>query len=571
MTATLERPRQYTLPSFERQMSVRASILIGLLAFALYLTPALRVVQLNPDVVEYVDVARRLLNGEGYRLGVKAYHFGGTEVLHHGLAERPPLFPLLVAGLLGLGLDLRAVQVVNALLAAVSVGLVAEIGRSLFGRSVGAAAGLLAAISPVVLARMIPPMTEALTIALILLATWIVVRAPEPARRQDYLLAGLALGLGYLTRPTVAALALALLPALVLAAQDRRGAVRAAGWLSVGVLVFAIPISLYSLATQGSLSYSGQSYLYAVHKDSDVLRNGYGRPLPTPVEFITSNVDFVVVAILENVRDYANLLALDREWLRPLLPAWIGVVLALALRAYPRRAIVPAALALASFATYALTWANFQERYQIPVLLLLLPFLAHGLTRLGLTRIPLGPLPRSLPLFLAVVVVGWWWLPTWRHQYQDEFRYGDEEVTPRVDDGLRWTGPPRWSDDPELARINAWLHDNTDRDDVLTHGQPWPYTFFTMRPATLLPTKLTPDRLQTFLTEYHVAYVLLDQRDRDRRDYRADLEALARDGVTVSTIGSFRIYDTRSLWRPSRSGRARFVGTAFRQVYWPEV
>ena len=571
MTATLERPRQYTLPSFERQMSVRASILIGLLAFALYLTPALRVVQLNPDVVEYVDVARRLLNGEGYRLGVKAYHFGGTEVLHHGLAERPPLFPLLVAGLLGLGLDFRAVQVVNALLAAVSVGLVAEIGRSLFGRSVGAAAGLLAAISPVVLARMIPPMTEALTIALILLATWIVVRAPEPARRQDYLLAGLALGLGYLTRPTVAALALALMPAVVLAAQDRRGAVRAAGWLSVGVLVFAIPISLYSLATQGSLSYSGQSYLYAVHKDSDVLRNGYGRPLPTPVEFITSNVDFVVVAILENVRDYANLLALDREWLRPLLPAWIGVVLALALRAYPRRAIVPAALALASFATYALTWANFQERYQIPVLLLLLPFLAHGLTRLGLTRIPLGPLPRSLPLFLAVVVVGWWWLPTWRHQYQDEFRYGDEEVTPRVDDGLRWTGPPRWSDDPELARINAWLHDNTDRDDVLTHGQPWPYTFFTMRPATLLPTKLTPDRLQTFLTEYHVAYVLLDQRDRDRRDYRADLEALARDGVTVSTIGSFRIYDTRSLWRPSRSGRARFVGTAFRQVYWPEV
>jgi hypothetical protein len=75
-----------------------------------------------------------------------------------------------------------------------------------------------------------------------------------------------------------------------------------------------------------------------------------------------------------------------------------------------------------------------------------------------------------------------------------------------------------------------------------------------MRPATLLPTKLTPDRLRTFLTEYHVAYVLLDQRDRDRRDYRADLEALSAEGVTVSTIGSFRIYDTRSLWRPSPPG-----------------
>ena len=112
-----------------------------------------------------------------------------------------------------------------------------------------------------------------------------------------------------------------------------------------------------------------------------MLRNGYGRPLPTPVEFISSNLDFVLVAMLENVRDYANLLLLDRDWLRPLLPAWIGVLLALVWRAYPRRAIIPAALALASFVTYALTWANFQERYQLPTLLLLLPFLAHGLAR----------------------------------------------------------------------------------------------------------------------------------------------------------------------------------------------
>jgi hypothetical protein len=69
-----------------------------------------------------------------------------------------------------------------------------------------------------------------------------------------------------------------------------------------------------------------------------------------------------------------------------------------------------------------------------------------------------------------------------------------------------------------------------------------------MRPATLLPTKLTADRLRTFLTEYRVAYVLLDLRDRDRRDYRADLEAMLGDGVRVTTEGSFRIYDTRSLW-----------------------
>ena len=84
-------------------------------------------------------------------------------------------------------------------------------------------------------------------------------------------------------------------------------------------------------------------------------------------------------------------------------------------------------------------------------------------------------------------MVGWWWYPTWRQQYHDEFRYGDEEIKPRVDDGLRWTGPPRWSEDNELARIDDWLRANTDRDDVVTHGQPWPYTFFTMRPADAAP------------------------------------------------------------------------------------
>jgi hypothetical protein len=355
--------------------------------------------------------------------------------------------------------------------------------------------------------------------------------------------------LGYWARPTVAALALTICPAIVLAAHDRRSALRGVGWLVVGILVFAIPISLYSLATQGSLSYSGQSYLYAVYKDSDVLRNGYGRPLPTPREFISQNLDFVLVAMLENARDYANLLLLDREWLRPVLPAWIGVLLALMMWRYPRRALIPAILALAGFATYTMTWANFQERYQLPTMLLLLPFLADGLGRLGLTRLPLAPLPTSLPLFAAVLVVGWFWYPTWRQQYHDEFRYGDESTRPRVDDGLRWTGPPRWSEDNELARINDWLRANTNRDDALTHGQPWPYTFFTMRPATLLPTKLSADRLRTFVTEYRIAYVLLDQRDRDRRDYRTDLEAWAAEGVTVTTVGSFRIYDTRALWQ----------------------
>src|SRR5688500_5491014 len=70
------------------------ALLVGALAFMLYLPIAARVLILGLDVVEYLDIARRLAAGDGFMLGVKAFHFGGTDVLHHGLAERPPLFPM---------------------------------------------------------------------------------------------------------------------------------------------------------------------------------------------------------------------------------------------------------------------------------------------------------------------------------------------------------------------------------------------------------------------------------------------------------------------------------------------
>ena len=552
MTLAAERPqleyRWWSVPGW----LARPSFLIGLLTRGVYLVPAVRVLQLNPDVVEYVDVARRLAAGEGFLLGVKAYHVDGTAVLHDGLSERAPLLPLIAAGAVRLGLDLRTLQVMNAVLAAVAVGLVAEMGESLFGRRVGAASGLLAAASPIMLARLVPIMTEALAVSLTLAAIWLVLRSSEPPGRWASLGAGAALGLAYLTRPTAIALASTLIGVTLVAFSDRRRALNSVGWMALGLLVFVVPTSIYSQVTRGSLSYSGQSYLYSVYKDSDVLRNGYGKVIPPAREFISQNLDFVVVAMLENVRDYAVLILTENRWLLPLAPAWIGVAWVVIRRGYPRQALIPAAIAAMNFAVYAATWANFQERYQIVTLLLLLPILANGLDRLGLGRLRIRPLPAGIALFCAVAAVAWWWSPTFRQEYRGEFRYGDEPTGVRVDDGVRWTGPPRWVQDNELSRIDDWIEAHTQRSDVLTHGQPWPYTFFTGRPATLLPTKLTSDSLRSFLTDYQVAYVLLDLRDRDRRDYRDDLEALAPEGVTVTTVGSFRIYDARPLWMGRR-------------------
>src|SRR5262249_10579410 len=125
------------------------ALLVALLGWALAYPSASRVVQLGPDIIEYIDIARRVAAGEGYVLGIKAYHVGGPAVLQDGLIHRAPLYTLLVAGLLHLGFDLRAVQVIDAGIGALSAALICSLGTALFGRAVGITAGVLVAVSPV--------------------------------------------------------------------------------------------------------------------------------------------------------------------------------------------------------------------------------------------------------------------------------------------------------------------------------------------------------------------------------------------------------------------------------------
>ena len=524
-----------------------ADIWIGVLAFLLYLPTAGRVLKLGPDAVEYLDIGRRLAAGEGFMLGVKAFHFGGTQVLHDGLAERPPLFPFLIAGLTLLGFGPLAVQVMNALLTAVTIVLVAAVGRTLFRREVGILAALLAMMSPLVLERMIWPMTEALAISLSLGATYLAIRVAERPTARSLCAAGCLLGLAYLTRPTVAALIVALALAMVLTARDRSRL----GWplaaFAAGAALSVVPISIYSLVTRGSLSYSGQTYLYAVYKDPEVMEFGFNTPIPTPYAFVHDNPGLVIRTIGETFAAYGHLLFADWELMLPLALAWPGVAWTLFRFGYSRAAIVALTVAATNFVIYGLTWSTFQDRYLLLTMLILLPFAVDGLSRIGLQRLRL---PGRVPITLAHVVVGLTVVIWGQHllrEYRGEFRYGELPAGTRKDEGLVWTAPPRWLRDADLPRLVNWINTRTDRDQVVAHAQPWPFTFFTGRPAALLPVNLTPERLRELLVSYEIDFVLLDTRDRARRDYSDDLRDLEDAGVTRTTLGAYEIFDVRAL------------------------
>ncbi len=540
-------------------MAASPAILVALLAWALMLPSAARVVQLSPDMVEYVDVARRVVNGEGYVLGVKAYHIGGPEVVHDGLLHRTPLFTLMMAAMLATGLDLYAVQVLNAAFGAVAAAMVCSIGMRLFGRTVGIAAGVLAAASPIGLAQQVQIQSDALATALTLAAIRLLVVAADRATIRPALLAGLLFGVGYLARPPVVVIAGALVLALPLLAPNLAQARRLMLGLAGGLVVVVAPVTAFSLLTRGRLSYSGKGYLYGVVSDADIMENGYAAAPLSPLEFVSADPSFVLGAIWTVTTLYFRSVFFEREWLAPLALGWPGAVLTLVRGWYPWTATLVLVAAASNFVFYALTWSSWQDRFMLTTVFLLLPFAVDGLLRairLAWVRVVApwaspgvnarGPVVLVSVAVAAVMVA---WSPRFLDQYQGQFTYGERPVGTRVTDGLRWTGPPRWTNDGSLDDGVEWVRSQTANDTVLAHGQPWPYGFFTGRPMVLLPYRLSDDLLRQFLVEYRVSYVLYDPRDPQRREYADQLRDLDEEGVRSQRVRNLLVFDTRPLWQ----------------------
>jgi hypothetical protein len=351
----------------------------------------------------------------------------------------------------------------------------------------------------------------------------------------------------------------ALLVALPILAPGQLLARRMMVGLIGGLAIVGGPVTAYSLLTRGRLSYSGKGYLYGVVSDADIMENGYAATPPSPLAFILADPGRVVSMIWTVFSLYLRSIFLEREWLAPLALGWPGAVYALVTGRYPWTARLVLVAAAANFLFYGLTWSSWQDRFMLTTVFLLLPFVVDGLLRLlrylcGLVALvwvrpqvaSVGPPALLGAVVLAVVVA---WSPRFLEQYQGQFRYGDRPAGTRMTDGVRWSGPPRWTNDGSLDDAIDWIRAQTGPDTILAHGQPWLFTFFTGRPTVLLPYRLSDDLLRQFLIEYRVSYVLYDPRDPQRRDYADQLRDLEKDGVRSQRVKNLQVFDTRPLWQ----------------------
>lgn len=182
------------------------------------------------DSPGYIDIAARLAAGNGFQAA------DGSPT-----AWRVPVYPLLLAAIFAvLGPNYDVLGIVQAVLGALTAGLVAAIAWRLAGPISGWFAGLTVAFYPHLITWTPYVLSEIPFIFFAMLALWLLVEGQSQGSRWWFAWAGLALVLGTLTRtmllafiPVAAAMAWWLA-----SARDR--------WMRAGLVVLA-PIVLISL------------------------------------------------------------------------------------------------------------------------------------------------------------------------------------------------------------------------------------------------------------------------------------------------------------------------------------
>lgn len=157
------------------------------------------------DGAEYLAIARSLRNTGQYATDLKYHFYNDDPVRHNALPDRPPLYPLFAATcarVLPAADPTTAARLGNILLACGALMVAACYLRRLWGETVALAASGYTFLLPHTVYWTAQPMTEALTLALTFgaLLCWSRSHSSHPHRWAA--LAGLLVGMGYLTRPT---------------------------------------------------------------------------------------------------------------------------------------------------------------------------------------------------------------------------------------------------------------------------------------------------------------------------------------------------------------------------------
>lgn len=208
---------------------------------------------IDMDGAEYARLAQNLLAGHGY-VGMR-----GVPML-----EYPPLYPLLIAGLLPLVHDAQlAGGIVATMCGTLLVAGVWLVADELYGRRVALIAGLLVALVPMTTSLATTVLADAPFEAAIIFGVWFMLRALRAWRVRDAASAAACFVLAYLSRPEGIAFVAAALAALALIAVRWPRARRPALAFAATAFLVALPYVVFTVHTSGRVVLEGKSAINA--------------------------------------------------------------------------------------------------------------------------------------------------------------------------------------------------------------------------------------------------------------------------------------------------------------------
>jgi len=182
------------------------------------------------DSDSYITIARNLFAGDGFLWG-------------NQYAGRPPLYPILVAGLRFklFGREFLALYLAQAVLGTASIYLFAAAARRLIGKTAAGVTALVLALDPFLVFYCGAVLSETLFIFFLAALFYQVAGLLEKPRFQGAVYAGLATGAAFLTRPSAPGIFAVFIIAVIIWARPRKTAVMLVAAMAVVAALVVLP------------------------------------------------------------------------------------------------------------------------------------------------------------------------------------------------------------------------------------------------------------------------------------------------------------------------------------------
>ena len=454
----------------------------------------------TPDAVEFIDVARNIVSGNGLMQTIKWNFFESYPVITSAFHGKPFFASIIFSVILRLQNDPYLLQLFLLILGAINVVVFYFLARKFLSGKISIIVSLLFALNPNILITNRMVLSDEVFYFFVLLSFLLFF---NKGSFRKYILLGIVTAFSYLTRAEGSFLFVILLATFVFQKKKISQLLLFTG----AFVLISLPYFWGNAIANGSPFFNYNSFHFKVFHFYDSMFTGYGRSYPSVSNFVQANFWWIANAIwqtmVENVKSLVGLTCFG-----PL------ALLIIFYKNFSRKFLPIIFFCLAIFLTFTIPWSIFSEpeRHLVLVFVLgLIPLFA--LVKGKYTRDPFFIL---IILLMLVVYLG-----------LDVHRiFWSRTVEMKTD---------TWSYQSRKTTYD-YLKKQTGQNSIIASTNPWMITLFTMRPSIMLGTNIDSKKYCKFISQYKISYLLTSDAKLE--------ETLNRKAALALKDESFLLYKT---------------------------